>query len=155
MALIVPLYITQPLCSRRGCVRFKLKVCCLDTLIRGHSAIRPSGNRQLDRWNDSVFYGRISGPDRGPGSRAKLFCAPLRPVPLFDPFIQHLARCSELLFIATPSLGPLVVDLLLCFQEAWRLLDAGVSSRIQNCWLELKTQSVQDSPQRGFGVDHK
>ena len=89
------------------------------------------------------------------GSRARFLFAPLWPVPFFDPFIQHLARRSELLFIATPSFGPLVVDLLLGFQEARRLLDAGVSSRIQNCWLELKAQSVQNSPQRGFGVDHK
>ena len=107
------------------------------------------GHRATDILIDRVIFFStvsISGPDVDLRSRSRFLLVPLWPVPFFDPFIQHLARRSELFFIATPSFGPLIVDLLLCFQEARRLLDAGVSSRIQNCWLELKTQSVQNSP---------
>lgn len=80
---------------------------------------------------------------------------PRRPSGFLNPLIQDLAWASKVRLVSAPSFRPIRVHHLLCFKEAGRLLNAGVTRGVQDFWFEVEPQPFKNGPKSGFRVRNK
>ena len=73
----------------------------------------------------------------------------------FESTHQDLAWASKVRLVSAPSFRPIRVHHLLCFKEAGRLLNAGVTRGVQDFWFEVEPQPFKNDPKSGFRVRNK